>query len=111
MTPVGTRSVIGTASTEDKLAVARSLGADVTINYHQEGDWPGQVLAATGGRGADIILESMGGDIFAKSFEALAPFGHLVSFGAASAATATPNVMNLYGPNHILSGFLLSGWF
>lgn len=108
---LGAGSVIGTASTEDKLALARSLGADVTINYHQVDDWPQQVLAATGGRGADIILESVGGDIFAKSFEALAPFGHLISFGAASATTATLDVMNLYGPNHTLSGFFLSGWF
>jgi NADPH2:quinone reductase len=108
---LGAGPIIATASTDDKLALARSLGADIAINYRQDDDWPNQVLAATDGRGVDVILESVGGDIFAKSLGALAPFGHLISFGAASSTAASLDVKNLYEANHTLTGVLLSGWF
>jgi NADPH2:quinone reductase len=107
---LGAGTVIATASTEAKLALARSLGADIGINY-QHDDWPRQILAATDGRGADIVLESVGGEIFARSFEVLAPFGHLVSFGAADGAAARLDITALFGPNHTISGFYLIGWF
>jgi NADPH:quinone reductase-like Zn-dependent oxidoreductase len=93
---LGAGPIIATASTDDKLALARSLGADIAINYRQDDDWPNQVLAATDGRGVDVILESVGGDIFAKSLGALAPFGHLISFGAASSTAGSLDVKNLY---------------
>jgi NADPH:quinone reductase-like Zn-dependent oxidoreductase len=54
---LGAGPIIATASTDNKLALARSLGADIAINYRQDDDWPNQVLAATDGRGADVILK------------------------------------------------------
>ena len=51
---LGAGRVIATASTEEKLAQARSLGADVTVNYTQ-GDWPQQVIAANDGQGVNLI--------------------------------------------------------
>jgi NADPH:quinone reductase-like Zn-dependent oxidoreductase len=69
---LGAGPIIATASTDDELALARSLGADIAINYRQDDDWPNQVLAATDGRGADVILEGVGGGIFAKSLGARA---------------------------------------
>jgi NADPH2:quinone reductase len=78
---MGAGKVIGTASSPVKLELVRSLGADVAINYTQS-DWPEQVKQATSGQGADIILEMVGGTITEQSLQCLAPFGHMVIFGA-----------------------------
>ncbi|MGR6316976.1 zinc-binding dehydrogenase [Micromonospora soli] len=75
--------VIATASTQAKLDFVRGLGADVTINYTDD-DWDQQVLAATDGRGADVVLETVGGDILTKSVQLTAQFGRLVFYGSAS---------------------------
>lgn len=79
----GASKIIATASTQDKLDLAKSLGADVGINYTEE-NWPQQVLEATAGKGADVILEMAGGKIFEQNFDCLASFGRVVVFGAAS---------------------------
>ncbi len=107
---LGAGRVIATAGTEEKLAKARSLGADVAVNYSQN-DWIQQVIAANGGQGVNLILESVGGDVFERSFEALAPFGNLVAFGASSGQLPTLNGLRLLGPNHTVSGFYLGGYF
>ncbi|MEV6675002.1 NADPH:quinone oxidoreductase family protein [Streptomyces sp. NPDC051162] len=80
---MGAGKVIATASTQAKLDFVRSLGADVTINYTDE-DWDEQVKAATDGRGADVVLETVGGDILTKSVQLTAQFGRLVFYGSAS---------------------------
>lgn len=79
---MGASKVIGTASTPEKLAFVRSLGADA-ISYSQP-DWVAQVVAATAGHGANIILDSIGGQIGADSLEVLSQGGRLVVYGAAS---------------------------
>ncbi|MGF9913428.1 quinone oxidoreductase [Paenibacillus ehimensis] len=76
--------IIATASAPAKLELALSLGADAAINY-SEPDWAKQVLECTGGKGADLILEMVGGDILQGSLQVLAPFGRLIYFGSASA--------------------------
>jgi NADPH2:quinone reductase len=78
---IGAGHIIGTASTEEKREFVRSLGADVAVDYEKP-DWPKTVLEHTGGRGVDIILESIGGDIFEQNFECLAPFGRYIIFGS-----------------------------
>ncbi|WP_030343396.1 quinone oxidoreductase family protein [Streptomyces californicus] len=80
---LGAGKVIATASTQAKLDFARELGADVTVNYTDE-DWTDQILAATDGRGADIVLETVGGDVLLKSLGITAQFGTLVFYGSAS---------------------------
>lgn len=50
-----------TSSSDDKLAIARTLGADITINYRTTPDWSVALMAATGGVGADVVVET-GGD-------------------------------------------------
>ena len=79
---MGAGKILGTASTEHKLALVRRLGADEAINYTQE-DWVEQVQRATDGRGADVILEVVGGTIAEQSRHCLAPFGRMVVIGAA----------------------------
>jgi len=53
--------VIGTASTQEKVATVKSLGAESVINY-TETDWTNQVLAATEGNGVDLLIEIVGGE-------------------------------------------------
>ncbi|PWU18421.1 MAG: NADPH:quinone oxidoreductase [Candidatus Rokuibacteriota bacterium] len=83
--------VIATASTEDKLAVCRETGADHMINYTQ--GFREQVKALTGDRGADVIYDPVGGDVFDESMRCIAPFGRLliVGFTSGRAAQAKTN--------------------
>jgi putative PIG3 family NAD(P)H quinone oxidoreductase len=69
--------VCATAGSEDKLAVCHELGAEITINYHQQ-DFA-QVLDELGG--ADIILDNMGASYLARNITALAPGGRLIVIG------------------------------
>jgi NADPH:quinone reductase len=78
---LGARVVLGTASTSRKLEFIRSLGADDAIDYTCV-DWTQRVLDITGGRGVDVILESVGGEVFEQNFECLAPFGRYIIFGS-----------------------------
>jgi NADPH2:quinone reductase len=72
-------TVIATASTEEKLAVCRKQGADHVINYTH--GFRGQVRDLTGGRGADVIFDPVGGDVFDESMRCIAPFGRLLIVG------------------------------
>ena len=98
--------VIATASTQEKLDLAKELGADVLINYTED-DWPEQVREATGGEGADVILEMVGGDFIQKNLECLATFGRMVVYGAASGERGSLVPMNLMYKNHTVAGFYL----
>ncbi len=73
-------SVITTAGTDEKCRRLRDLGADATINYTAK-DFKREVLELTKGRGVDIVLEMVGGDVYNKSLDVLAPGGRLVSIG------------------------------
>ncbi|SOE95000.1 Zinc-binding dehydrogenase [Burkholderia sp. D7] len=64
--------VIISSSSDEKLERARSLGADVTINYRSTPAWDEAVLAATDGAGADLIVETVGPSTFARSLNAAA---------------------------------------
>jgi NADPH:quinone reductase-like Zn-dependent oxidoreductase len=58
-TAMGAR-VIATTGNEARVGLLRELGADVVLNYRDTPDWPGAVRAATGGRGADLVVEVAG---------------------------------------------------
>jgi NADPH:quinone reductase-like Zn-dependent oxidoreductase len=70
--------VIVTSSSDEKLTRAAKLGADKTINYRQNPQWDDAVLEATGGRGADIVIEVGGAQTLRKSFECVR-FGGLIA--------------------------------
>jgi NADPH:quinone reductase-like Zn-dependent oxidoreductase len=76
--------VIGTASAA-KLAAIRSLGVDHPIDYRRD-DVGAEVQRLTSGRGADVILDPIGGRSFAVSYRVLAPLGRLVLYGVSSIA-------------------------
>jgi len=69
-----------TAGSPEKLARCRELGADVAINY-RDGDFVVALLDATGGAGADVILDIMGASYLARNLAALATGGRLVIIG------------------------------
>ncbi|TWO72347.1 quinone oxidoreductase [Caenimonas sedimenti] len=75
--------LIGTAGTDEKCALAKSLGATHVINYNQE-DFLPKVKEITGGRGVKVVYDSVGKDTWDKSLDCLSPFGLMASFGNAS---------------------------
>ncbi|MGZ5078584.1 MAG: NADPH:quinone oxidoreductase family protein [Usitatibacter sp.] len=76
-------TVIATAGSEAKLEVARGYGADHTINYSSE-SIKDRARALTRDRGADVIFDPVGGDVFDESLRCIAPEGRLVVIGFAS---------------------------
>ncbi len=75
--------LIGTAGSDEKCALAKSLGATHTINYAKE-DFVARVKEITGGQGVKVVYDSVGKDTFIKSLDCLRPFGLLANFGNAS---------------------------
>ncbi|WP_164011836.1 quinone oxidoreductase family protein [Pyxidicoccus trucidator] len=98
--------VLGTVSTEAKARLARELGADEVLLYG-EGDVAEQVRALTGGQGVELVLDSVGASTWKSSLEALAPFGHLVSYGSASGAPPPVDVEALYEKSLKVSAYWL----
>jgi NADPH2:quinone reductase len=80
--------VIATAGTPEKLEVARRAGADVLIDYRTE-DWIERVKAVTGGEGADVIYDPVGGDVFDGSTKCIAFEGRLLTIGFAGGRIPT----------------------
>jgi NADPH:quinone reductase len=99
-------NIIATASTEEKRALAKQLGADAAIDYTKEG-WKDEVLEYTNGKGVDVALEMAGGDIFHQTLDCLAPFGRLVIYGVASGQFTRMNPARLMGKNLSVIGFFL----
>jgi NADPH2:quinone reductase len=102
---VGAR-VMGTVSTEAKARLAREFGADEVFLYSEE-DVAERVQALTGGRGVDLVLDSVGASTWKSSLESLAPFGHLVSYGTASGAPPPVDVQSLYEKSLKVSAYWL----
>lgn len=70
--------VIATTSSDAKAARLRALGADLVINYADNPAWGAQVREATGGRGADLVVETMGPDTIEQSMRAVALHGQIM---------------------------------
>jgi NADPH2:quinone reductase len=93
--------VIATAGSDEKLALCQELGADAAINYRKD-SFADRVNELTGGRGVDVVFDSVGGDTTVQSFRCMAFHGRLLSLGFASGieaedeATFTPRPL-LFG--------------
>jgi NADPH:quinone reductase len=98
--------VIGTASSDQKLQLVANLGADAAINYTED-DWTDEVLKATDGRGADWIIEMVGGAIVAQNLKVLAKHGTMWVYGAASGEDFKVSVLSLMQKNHAIRGYWL----
>ncbi len=91
---LGPSEVIVTVGSEDKAAACKALGADHAILYKQA-DFAEQVLAITRKRGADVILDHIGGGYFKQNTACLALYGRLVIIGLMGGAKAEINVGRL----------------
>jgi NADPH:quinone reductase len=104
--PFGAGRVVATASTEEKRALAQSLGADVAVDPAVE-DLKGALIEANGGSPVDVVLEMSGGRVFSEAAEALAPFGRIVAYGIASREQNTVETGRLMRKSRAVVGFWL----
>ena len=103
----GAATVVATAGSPDKRKLAMELGADVAVDYTAP-DWPTEVLAATDGRGADIVLDAVGGSVGEQSLACLAAFGTLVVYGVSSSRLAPFAGSQLMQMNQTVTGYWLT---
>ena len=101
-------TVISTASTDDKLERLKPLGLDHGVNYATE-NFVERVNELTDGRGADVVLDSIGGQNLVDSVEALAYRGTLVSVGVAGRSGSAIEAQSLWTKNNALRGVYLGG--
>lgn len=103
----GARQIIAAASSTDKLDFARSIGADVGVNYTQP-DWVERLRDVTDGRGPELIYESAGGSVTVDSLQALASLGQIVIYGALNIQDfqlGVPELLGLIFKNQSVTGF------
>jgi NADPH:quinone reductase len=86
--------VIATAGSAEKCEACRKLGADVAVNYRSE-DFVAATKAATGGKGADVILDMVGGDYIERNYEAAAVEGRIVQIAFQGGPRATVNFLRI----------------
>ena len=84
-------TVLGTAGSDDKVALAKAHGCDHVINYNTE-DFAARVRELTDGRGVDVVYDGVGKSTFEKSLDCLRPRGLMVSFGNASGVVSIPDI-------------------
>jgi NADPH:quinone reductase len=96
-------TVIGVVGGEEKAAVARDLGADVVVDRHTE-DFVAAVKEATGGRGADVVYDPVGGDAFKRSTKCIAFEGRILVIGFASGDMPTAALNHALIKNYSIMG-------
>ena len=91
-------TVIATVSTEQKAQIARGLGADEVILYSQQ-DFEAETKRLTGGKGVDVVYDSVGKDTFEKSLNCLKPRGLMALYGQSSGKVEPmdPQILNRKG--------------
>ncbi|MEZ5551392.1 MAG: NADPH:quinone oxidoreductase family protein [Pseudomonadales bacterium] len=99
--------VIGTASADDKLEIVTAMGADHVINY--SGGFRDRVKELTGGRGADVIYDPIGGDVFDESMRCVAPFGRILIVGFTSGRPALAKTNHLLVKDASVIGYTVGG--
>jgi NADPH2:quinone reductase len=86
--------VVATAGSPEKCAACRQLGADVAIDYKEQ-DFVAATKEATGGRGADLILDMIGGDYVERNYDAAATEGRIVQIATQQGFKVTLNLLKL----------------
>lgn len=100
-------TVLATASRSDKLERLKEFGLDHGINY-VESDFADEVRRLTDGNGADVIVDSVGGQVLQDSLRCLAYRGRVVSVGDAGRASGAPlDISTMRGNNQSLTGVFL----
>jgi putative PIG3 family NAD(P)H quinone oxidoreductase len=91
-----------TAGTKEKLDYCAELGADILINYREQ-DFVAEIQQATGGAGADVILDNMGAKYLDRNVQALAVNGRLAIIGMQGGIKAELNIATLLGKRAAIS--------
>lgn len=86
--------VIVTAGSAEKCEACRKIGADAAINYRTE-DFVAETKKATGGRGADVILDMVGGDYIERNYEAAAVDGRIVQIAFQRSSRAAVDFLRI----------------
>lgn len=97
-------TVIGTSSTDEKLAWAKTMGVDEGINYATH-DFVDEVKRLTDGKGVPMVVDGVGGETFLQGLKCLSPGGRIVVYGVASGVrTATVTIPELWFTNLTVMG-------
>lgn len=114
---LGAGTIIGTVGNSSKAGEALAAGADIVVSNEAE-DFVTAVNEATGGKGADIILDPVGGTVTGRGMGCLAPYGRLVVFGNASGSYGEISTQLLHSSCRSVRGFssvttrkTRPGWF
>lgn len=99
--------VAATVRDDVKGDYVKSLGADLVINTRKE-DVAERVKAWSGGQGADVAIDNVGGSELAKTIEAVRPFGIIVAYGFMAGAEATINVRDFFFTQKQLRGTIFA---
>lgn len=100
--------VIASASSYGKLDRAKALGADAVVNYSSR-NLRGEVLDLTRGRGVDLVIESVGGDVLVHSIAAVCDNGRLVTCGAHAGETVPIDIVEIFRKHMTIHGAHLAG--
>ncbi|HEY2598673.1 MAG TPA: NADPH:quinone oxidoreductase family protein [Candidatus Dormibacteraeota bacterium] len=95
--------VIATAGSDEKLDVCRRMGADHAINYKTQ-DFAEEVKKLTGGRGADVVIDPVGGDVYDRSTKCIAFEGRIVIVGFTSGRIAQAATNHVLVKNYSVVG-------
>ena len=96
--------VISTSSSDAKLEKLGTLGADTLINYKETPDWASAALAATDGRGVDVVVEIGGAGTLPQSIQAVCVGGHISLIGVLAGFAGEIPTAALFGKNAALKG-------
>jgi len=96
-------TVIGVVGGPEKAKAARELGADLVVDRHSE-DFVAAVKEATGGRGADVVFDPVGGDAYTKSTKCIAFEGRIVVVGFTSGTIPAPALNHALVKNYSILG-------
>ncbi|CAG6394574.1 NADPH:quinone oxidoreductase family protein [Streptomyces cocklensis] len=96
-------TVIGVVGGPEKAKAARELGADVVVDRHAE-DFVAVVKEATGGRGADVVYDPVGGDAYTRSTKCIAFEGRIVVVGFAGGTVPAPGLNHALVKNYSILG-------
>ena len=99
--------VVATTSSAEKAQQLKDLGADTVINYRETPEWGNAVLAATGGRGADIVVEVGGPGTLAQSIRACAVGGHIALIGVLTGFSGSIPTAELMSKQQTLQGLIV----
>jgi NADPH2:quinone reductase len=77
---LGAKTVIGSATNDERRGKLKDFGADLAVDTRDPA-WPDQVLAATGGKGVDVVVDMLSGPVVAQTMKAMAILGRIVNVG------------------------------